>query len=88
MQAITLRREHRHGGAQVSAAFEHELMTRLRPLVDTFTDDQLERMDRGRGPLVYALVDEDGLPVSGVVYDPETDRRTRFRFPIAGQAVA
>ena len=62
MQAITLRREHRHGGAPVSAVLEHELMTRLRPLVDTFRDDQLERMDRGRGPLVFCSLDADGLP--------------------------
>jgi hypothetical protein len=63
-------------------------MARLRPLVDLFTDDELERIEADDGPRVFWLLDGDGLPVSGVIYDPETDRRTRFRLPIVGQVVA
>lgn len=44
--------------------------------------------ERGQGPLVYALLDTDGLPMSGVICDPETGRHTRFRLPISGKAVA
>lgn len=65
-----------------------ELMVRLRPLVDMFTDEELSRMEEGQGPLVCMLLDVDGLPTSGVIEDRETGRRTRFRLPIAGRAVA
>ena len=88
MQAITLRRERRTRDVVPRRSGNDELMARLRPLVDTFTDRELERIERGQGPLVYALLDADGLPVSGVICDPETGRHTRFRLPTSGKAVA
>ncbi len=49
------------------------------------------RRDVGRrvdGPLVFCLLDAEGLPISGVIYDELTGRRTKFKLPIAGEAVA
>ena len=88
MQAITLRREHRRGGAAVCRAVDEELMARIQPLVDVFTDEELERMDQVDGPLVFCLLDAEGLPISGVIYDELTGRRTTFRLPVSGEAVA
>lgn len=88
MQAITPWRDRRTRGVVPPRTENDDLMGRLRPLVDTFTDRELERIERGQGPLVYALLDADGLPMSGVICDPETGRHTRFRLPIAGEAVA
>ena len=38
-----------------------ESMARLRPVMDRFSDEELERLSRGRGPLLYVLLDDDGL---------------------------
>lgn len=88
MEAITLRREHGHGRVPARPALEVELMARLRPLLELLTDEELERIGADDGPRVFWLLGGDGLPVSGVIYDPETDRRTPFRLPIAGRVVA
>lgn len=88
MQAITLSGEGRGPCAPGDEGFDDELVARVRPLVDMFTDEELDRMDRVEGPLVFWLLDADGLPMSGVIWDQETGRRTRFRLPIAGTAVA
>ena len=45
MQAITLRRERRTRGVVAHRDGDDELMARLRPLVDTFTDLELERIE-------------------------------------------
>lgn len=69
-----------------------ELMARLRPLAEVlaemFSVDELERLEQGGGPLVFWLLDADGLPTGGVIFDPDTRRRTKFQLPIAGKAVA
>ena len=59
-----------------------EYMARLRPLMDRFSDEELERVSEGTGPRLYAVLDDEGLPTSGVIYDPETGRREKVRFPI------
>ena len=56
--------------------------------MDLFTDEELERIKQGDGPLVYMLLDVDGLPTGGVICDPCTGRRTKFRLPIWGRVVA
>jgi hypothetical protein len=88
MQAITPSREGPGPGAPTGAKFDDELMVRVQPLVDVFTDEELERMDHVDGPLVFCLLDAEGLPISGVIYDELTGRRTKFKLPIAGKAVA
>ena len=42
----------------------------------------LDRVSRGEGPCLYVLLDNEGLPKSGVIYDPDTGRREKVRFPI------
>lgn len=59
-----------------------EYMARLRPLMDRFSDEELERLSDGGGPRLYVLLDEEGLPKSGIIYDPDTGRREKVRFPI------
>ncbi len=88
MQAITLSREGRGPGGPARETVDDELVDRVRPLVETFTDEELERMDRVDGPLVLWLLDADGLPTSGVICDRETGRRTRFRLPLSSKSVA
>jgi hypothetical protein len=88
MQAITLSRARRGSGGPARETFDDELVDRVRPLVETFTDEELERMDRVDGPFVLWLLDADGLPTSGVICDRETGRRTRFRLPLSGRAIA
>lgn len=88
MQAITLSREGRGPGAPARETFDDELMARLHPLVDIFTDEELRRMDQVDGPLVFWLLDADGFPISAVIYDQQTGRRTKFKLPIAGEAIA
>ena len=50
--------------------FSDELMARLCPLVDMFTDEELERMDQGDGPLVYCCWTPTDCPIGGVICDP------------------
>ncbi len=88
MQAITPSREGRAPGAPAREMLDDELMARFQPIVDMFTDEELERMDRVDGPLVFCLLDAEGLPISGVIYDELTGRRTTFKLPIAGEAIA
>ena len=88
MQAITLSREGRAPGGPAREVFDDELMARLQPLADMFTDEELGRMDQVGGPLVLCLLDAEGLPVGGVIYDELTGRRTKFKLPITGEAVA
>ena len=62
--------------------FDEEYMARFSPLMDRFSDEELDRLSEGRGPRLYVLLDDDGLPKSGVIYDPDTGRREKVRFPI------
>ena len=62
--------------------FDEEYMARLRPIMDRFSDEELDRVGRGEGPRLYVLLDNEGLPKSGVIYDPDTGRREKVRFPI------
>jgi hypothetical protein len=55
-------------------------MARLRPLLDRFSDEELDRLCQGDGPRLYVLVDDDQLPTSGVIYDPSTGRRETVSF--------
>lgn len=63
-----------------------EFIARVRAMVDGLPDIDLDRIGSCQGPRWCLLLDEEGLPVSGVIYDPETDRRVKVRFPLKGEA--
>ena len=67
----------------MTGCFDEEYMARLDPLMDRFSDEELDRLSEGSGPRLYVLLDDDGLPKSGIIYDPDTGRKEKFRFPIA-----
>ena len=50
-----------------------------------FSVDELERLEQGGGPLVFWLLDADGLPTGGVIFDPDTRRRTQVPASDRGQ---
>lgn len=58
-----------------------EYMARLRPLLDRFSDQELERLCQGDGPRLYVMLDDDQLPTSAVIYDPSTGRREAVWYP-------
>lgn len=59
---------------------DDEYLARLRPIIDHFSDEDLDRLSEGGGPRLYVLVDGLGLPVQGLIYDPVTGRREKVRF--------
>ena len=59
---------------------DDEYLRFLRPLIDRFSDEELDRLTDGTGPRLYVLLGGDGLPRSGVIFDPDTGRRERIRF--------
>lgn len=56
-------------------AANDEYIDRLLPIIDYFSDEELDRLSRGQGPRLYVLLDTHGMPLRGVIYDPETGRR-------------
>ena len=56
-------------------AANDEYIERLLPIIEYFSDEELDRLTCGEGPRLYVVLDGHGMPVRGVIYDPETGRR-------------
>lgn len=61
---------------------DDEYLERLRPIIDHFSDEELDRLSRGEGPRLYVALDGGGLPVGGVIHDPVTGRTEMVPFPL------
>ncbi len=63
---------------------DDDYMARLRAMVEGLPDVDLDRLGRCDGPRIYVQLDEDGLPISGVIYLPDTNRLVKVRCPETG----
>lgn len=69
-----------------AVVIDDEYMTRLRTMVEGLPDVNLDRLGRCDGPRILVQLDGDRLPVSGVVYLPDTNRLVKVRCPVPGEA--
>lgn len=60
---------------------DDEYMARLRAMVDGLPNVDLDRLGRCDGPRIYVQLDDDGLPINGVVYLPATNQVVMVRLP-------
>lgn len=63
---------------------DDEYMARLRAMVEGLPDVALDRLGRCDGPRIYVELDGDGLPISGVIYLPDTNGLVKVRYPEEG----